>query len=356
MVAIFGAIESALKRMHGGTVPLPAVEMIDPGRCTPNGIAGVRILRDQLYFTVRINEMYLKENQSWYSVYDPLVVVVVEFNHGSSRVTIPAVIGPGMITKQAAGDQPKHGSVIFDSRVTGPHPYRGGDVDISTSFYRVRRMNYALTLFKIVEQLSGAFAGAGQVAAVAQTGAALLEGVEGLIGLGDSVYLAGQRISLVASKPFVSGFSALLAPPVPQNAAQLSVREGRLFIENGEPDLVPYRTSDFVLMSVTGSTSRQDENLLPFYGLKTEAINAISDGEEGEKRGKANLIAAYQQMRKSPDVTSAEASNLLDDWLAEFKAEQDRIRKVRAMPFEHSARVQDKLVAELNSVVRRINL
>jgi hypothetical protein len=137
------------------------------------------------------------------------------------------------------------------------------------------------------------------------------------------------------------------------------VRDRRLFIDNGASGPIAYRDSDFVLMSITGSAAREDENLLPFYGLKTEAINAISEGEEGEegeKRGRANLIAAYQQIRKSPDVAYAEASRLLDKWMAEFNAERDRMCKIRAMPYKGREPVQDALADDLNNVVRRIGL
>ena len=75
------------------------------------------------------------------------------------------------------------------------------------------------------------------------------------------------------------------------------------------------------------SKTRGDENLLPFYPLKVDALTAAWDGEDGVKRGKANLIAAYQQMRRSPDVTVAEASRLFDTWLQEFEAEKKRPSK-----------------------------
>ena len=66
--------------------------------------------------------------------------------------------------------------------------------------------------------------------------------------------------------------------------------------------------------------------------MKIDALTAVWDGEDGVKRGKANLIAAYQQMRRSPDVTAAEASRLFDTWLQEFDAEKRRAEQVRSMP------------------------
>ena len=100
---------------------------------------------------------------------------------------------------------------------------------------------------------------------IAKTGGALLEGVEGLLGLEETTYLSGHRIPMAISPldPFMSGFSALIAPPGPEGGASLRVVERRLYVEaNGNAR--PYRDSDFVLLSVTGTEARGDENLLRF--------------------------------------------------------------------------------------------
>ena len=56
---------------------------------------------------------------------------------------------------------------------------------------------------------------------------------------------------------------------------------------------------------------------------------AVFDGEDGIRRAKANLLAAYQQMRTSPDVTAAEAGQLFDAWLSEFETEKQRLERTR---------------------------
>ena len=118
----------------------------------------------------------------------------------------------------------------------------------------------------------------------------------------------------------------------------------------------PYRDLDFVLLSVTGAQARGDENLLPFYPLKIDALTAVWDGEDGVKRGKANLIAAYQQMRRSPDVTTAEANRLFEAWITEFEFEKDRAQRVKAMPIVRPQPAPDPVVQGLNDAVRRLAL
>jgi hypothetical protein len=357
MSGAFDAVVSTWNRIRTGHEPLPAVASIPPGSCRPASTAGYPINRDQTYFTLRINEMYLAENRQWWTIYDPFVVVVAEFNHGQERVVIPSIVGPNLIRKQASSDQPQYGTVLLDTRVTGPHPYRGGDVDVSVGFYRVQRANHAHTLLKVVDSLSASLGGPGELQAIAKTGGALLEGVEGLLGLQETTYLAGHRISLANSPldPFTAGFSALIAPPAPVDPGCLGVENRRLYIStNG--DSRPYRGSDFILLSIAGTSERGDENLLPFYPLKVEALTALWEGEEGVKRGKANLIAAYQQMRRSPDVTATEASRLFDAWLQEFDAERKRADQVRAMPVARSEAKLDPLSADLDDAVRRLAL
>jgi hypothetical protein len=343
--------------LRAGRQALASVAAILPQHCRPANAAGYPIARDQMYFTVRINEMHLAENRQWWTVYDPLVVVVTEFNHAQERAAIPTVIGPNLIRKQAPSDQPRYGAVLLDTRVTGPHPYRGGDVDISISFYQVQRADHARSLLRVIDSLSTSLGGPGDLPLIAKTGGALLQGVEGLLGLEETTYLAGQRISLAISPldPFTAGFSALIAPPAPADNTNLRVEERRLYIE-ADGDTRPYRDSDFVLFSIAGAEARGDENLLPFYPLKVDALTAVWDGEDGVKRGKANLIAAYQQMRRSPDVTVAEASRLFDTWLQEFEAEKKRAEQVRSMPVTRHSNKPDPLAENLNDAVRRLAL
>jgi hypothetical protein len=357
MSGIFDSVVSAWNEVRSGHQPLPTVSTVPSGRCRPAGTAGYSINRDQMYFTVRINQMHLAENRQWWTVYDPLVVVVAEFNHGQERIAVPSVIGPNLIRKQTPSDQPRFGVVLLDTRVTGPHPYRGGDVDVSVGFYRVQRANHARALLKVVDSLSASLGGPGGLQAIAKTGGALLEGVEGLLGLQETTYLAGHRISLATSPldPFTAGFSALIVPPAPEDSCSLHVDDRRLYVAT-DGDSRPYRGSDFVLLSIAGSVDRGDENLLPFYPLKVDALTSLWDGEEGVKRGKANLIAAYQQMRRSPDVTTAEASRLFDAWLQEFESERKRAEQVRSMPVARHEAKPDPLSSDLDDAVRRLAL
>src|SRR5438445_6787284 len=89
MSGVFDTVLRIWTEVRAGHEPLPTVATISPDHCRPANSAGYSIPRDRMYFTIRINEMHLAENRQWWSVYDPLVVVVTEFNHAQERVAIP---------------------------------------------------------------------------------------------------------------------------------------------------------------------------------------------------------------------------------------------------------------------------
>jgi hypothetical protein len=85
-------------------------------------------------------------------------------------------------------------------------------------------------------------------------------------------------------------------------------------------------------------------------------LNALWDGDDGVKRCKANLVAAYQQMRRSPDLTVAEAGRLFDAWLQEFENEKKRVAQVKSMPLASHEPEPDPLSREFDEAVKRLAL
>ena len=357
MTGMFDAVTAPVDGMRKGAVPTPRISRsaIRP----PPTAAGTRSPRIRC-ISSRVNELHLAgiANGGPYST---------PWSSWLPRMTMAgpgcaAVVGPSQIRTWTAMDRPRHGVVLQDCLLVGPNPYRGGNVEISMCFYRVRRTNAASSLLKVIDNLSGALPGAGEMATVAKVGSALLQGVEGLLGLEETVYLAGQRLSLTPSplNPLTAGYSALVAPPVPDDGRNLLVADRRLCIDDGK-DGVPYRGSDFVLLGLSGSAERGAESSLPFYALKADALAALGDGDDGLKRGKAAMLTAYQQMRKSPDITSRQAGEMFEAWLQEFEVEVSRYERMRALPYdgvgrEAPAAPTTELSRELNATVGRLGL
>jgi hypothetical protein len=228
---------------------------------------------------------------------------------------------------------------------------------VSVAFYEVRRVDHAQELLKVVGSVSTALGGPGEIQSVAKAGDALLQGIETLLDSRATTYIAGQRIALPSSpaEPFESIFSALIAPPIPELSRLIVNERRRLCIHDGQ-NIQPYRGSDFVLLSITGSESRGDENLLPFFPLKLDAMTTIWDGDDGLKRAKAMLTAAYQQMRKDPNVTAVEAGRLFEQWLTEFQTEKDRLERTRHLPVAPSPTTTSAAARDVSAAMRRISM
>jgi hypothetical protein len=202
------------KRVRSGVEPVFSVVNFPPNKCLPENTVGYRIAPESMSFTLRLNEMYLAENRQWWVTFDPLVVIVSEFTYGGENIAVPCIVGPGLIPDPQNAGASKYGTVLEDTLIAGPHPYRGGDVVISVRFYRVQRDNFVRSVLRTVEALSKLSANLYQLETSAAVGGAILTSIEGLLGLSTTVCLAAYRGSLVRSltRPFAAQCLALLTP------------------------------------------------------------------------------------------------------------------------------------------------
>jgi hypothetical protein len=81
---------------------------------------------------------------------------------------------------------------------------------------------------------------------------------------------------------------------------------------------------------------------------------ALWDRTDGVELAKANLTAAYQQMRKSPDLTQREVNALFDSWLLEFEEERKRVNQVGSMPDRRTRETPHELSTDIGDALRRI--
>src|SRR5512134_1453623 len=143
-----------VEKLRSSPMPLPTVSEIAHDRCLPSGVAGREIVKDNGYFTVWLNELFLAEGRNWWATYDPVAIVITEFGYGTGRVSVPIVVGPNLISAKNPGVP--HGIVLRDTCVAGPYPFRGGNVAITVILYKVKHQDYARGLLRFVESLSSA--------------------------------------------------------------------------------------------------------------------------------------------------------------------------------------------------------
>jgi hypothetical protein len=305
-----------------GKVPLPEVLTIPPTHCKPPESVGTDIEQSKDYVTIDINELFLSHARFGAALYNPLVVVTTSFIYGGKRISVPAVVGPSLLAQ--SGQKLPLGTVIHDTTVAGPYPYRGDSVVISVVLYRVRQQDYLDGLLRMVEGISNAIGVSADITMLAKVGRTLLDGLQEVCGMGRAEPIAGHRIELSPIKPagFRTSFSALIDNTTEVPTQRLRVIAGRLHLSNGDAITTPYDLTSFVLYSVKASDRRHDIDTLPFYSLYRSVLDdATKRSADAWASAKAKFAELWQQVTLSPDLTRAQAHELREVWRQELLAE-----------------------------------
>lgn len=292
------------------------------------------IREQEHYFGVTLNEIHLQYGREFHLTYDPLLYLAVDFKYGSQRVTVPRLIGPSVlgpsITK--GGGKLPHGFVVRDIRVAGPHPYRGDPVGITVVLYKIAHTDYAKRVLAFAEKLTGVVGFPADLSMAFKIGGAVVDAVETLFDMNDSVPLMGRRFELNASPR--DGFQpqqvALINSgdkPLPP----LDVRGASLVQESGEP----FIDRDYVLFDLWRTESRGvDADLLSETMVEKMYECGLAGDPESWRRGKSILLALYQQLLSSIDLTEADAERIFEKHKEKLLKCKERARLVSLMPVE----------------------
>jgi hypothetical protein len=355
--SIFQQFDNLFDLMKGAKIALPTISAFAPERCLPKGSVGEEIVKDQDYFSIEINELYLARDRRWWATYDPVVLIISEFVYGSDRIVVPKVVGPAMIENQF-GKLPL-GIVLNDTRVVGPHPFRGDRIKITVVLYRVRHDTLARELLRLVEQISTAVGVPADAGALVKVGHAILDGIESLLGLGDTEPVVGHRIELDGNRlQGLRSSSTVLSSGAREDLSDLWVDSGRLFTGEVGKSATQYEAADYVLYTLQRHTSRGEEATLPFYGLYEQALKGAlfaDDNGESWKQAKASLLSLYQQMVMSPDLTGNEADSLFSKYANDLKAKRTIAENVQKMGTKGAAPLSQQR-QKLNQAVSILDL
>jgi hypothetical protein len=184
-------LDAFVGALGSGKLPLPQVVAIPPDQCPPPGSVGAEIRKEEAYFTVRINELFLAEARVAWANYDPMVLVTSSFVYGDKTFSVPAVVGPSLVAQP--GQALPRGLLFNDTTAAGPYPYRGGPVTLSVVLYRVRHHDYARGLLRLLDGISKAIGPAADLGILSKVGGTMLDGLELLLGLGETEPVAGHR-------------------------------------------------------------------------------------------------------------------------------------------------------------------
>jgi hypothetical protein len=280
---------------------------------------------DEHYFQVRINELFLSYQQEWFTRYDPLLLVISEFEYSGQQVALPVVVGPAALGRQVY--KSAQGSRFVNVRVAGWHPYRGGALAISLALCRVPREGHSRPLLRLIEQAAGALDFATAFAAYSQVAHVVLEGVETLLGAGLLTPLLGWRSVLhPAAGGCVPDYRAIIDMPAAHlHSGALHVRDGRLVMGATPMLAAPFCGADYVLYQLARGSQRSDIASLPFSPLYEQIQQEAAHASAASwRRARARLFTLLGSLVQSPDLTPAHATLLQATISAEIQRLHER--------------------------------
>ena len=269
--------------------------------------------RDQHYFHVVINEMFLAHKRKWFTQIDPLVFVVSEFTYNKKDLVVPFIVGPSLLN-QFGGEKAPPGMIFKDTSVSGTFPYRGGGLKLSVVLCQLSVGNYASELLQVIESTAKVLDFSPLLSPYANVAEIVLQGFNTLLRLNGTTPLIGLRqpFDPNAGIPFVPSSFALIDEPNvdPQT---LWVIGNRLMQGKSKAEATPYRKFDFVLYSVVTPIKnlRDDLDTLPFAPLWDKVVSEAGQGtKDAYRSAKANMVSLAQTITLSPDLTATQRTML----------------------------------------------
>jgi hypothetical protein len=284
-------------------------------------------MKNETYFVVRINELFLSYSRKWFSTYDPVVFVTTEFIYNAEKFAVPFVVGPTMMSNKM--DRLPEGMIFQDTAVAGLHPYRGGNFILSIVLGRIRQENYLRKFIGIVEKAAATYTGgfATVVSSYAKVANVVLDGMETLFNNEDVDPLIGCRKEFMqqALDEFNSGYFLLM------NTEEKNIDENKFFVKNNKlfygdslQDARPFRDADYVLYSIIAAPRRDDIELLPFHTQFLQLQSYISDIPTTISKEQGDIINAKRYklqdtIRMSADLVRPQVKEVITDYDAELK-------------------------------------
>lgn len=318
------------QRVRSSPAQLPAQVAIPRSHVADGSSMGSAFTKDQDYFQIRFNQVFLSDRRKWWSEYDPMALAVTEFIYDKSMQAVPFIVGPSLVQKY--GQKVPAGMLFQDTRVAGIHPYRGGPVKTTVMLFRVQRQDYGRKLLNMAESAASVLDFSSALTMYVKLANVLLDGVEALFGMDTVQPVTGLRREFDpdAGDLFEPGFFALIDPhDTDFRPEQLWVRDRQLFSGDSLETATPFRAGDFILYSIVQSKTRSDDSTLPFYEQFERAKKEAGHADASSwLRARADDAVLWQRVLASPDLTEPHADELSEVYRA-------RIQKIHDYAVDH---------------------
>jgi len=286
---------------------------------------------DEAYFVVRMKEMYLGRLRLLWRKYYPVLHGFTSYAGEEEH----AIAGPGQL--QDLGDVNLDRVVVLNYRLTGPTPYKGGEVSILVGLYSVPGQDAAKALISTIGTLA-ALAGP-EATSGAKVAEVVKDGVDSILGLGDTKLQLGIRDSFFPNgNPIRSGYHVGIAAPTGEvDVSQLWVKEGRLV--KGEDPLAsrPYEDADYMVLSIERLDRRDDWPKVAGISDFNEKFGAIISDSGLDTTAKAKQLndlwpGFTQALKDSASLIRPDRERIAGDVQQQLRIQLEAQR--RGGPFE----------------------
>lgn len=343
------------------TVVYPSFR-VDPTRVIlPDGdaVETTSFASDASYIEIRIVDQFLRDQREYWNEYRPLTIVATELIFAGKRTAFPFVVGPSIL---ANVDQVKEGDNIRyrNTRVAGPAPYMGDDVDLFIGLFRMRTRNWAEQALGLLETVARAF-DATKLSNYVSIAKPLSSGLDLFFGMEDLELRLGQRDSLSGPQAIgavhrlAPGYFTLVRAEHQLDPNQFWLRNGRLCTGADNTSLTPFSEADHLVVSIQASAVRDDYTTFDFHRLLLSAIDKIWESKIEESQ--AQIIEAIRAIRQSPDLISPDKNRLMTAYVADYKAERTRKDSLeQGISFEDTVRAAVDGLSQSRNVWERAPL
>ena len=285
---------------------------------------------DQAHYVLRLREMYLRTARFLWRKFYPVLHAYTRMGATEEH----AVAGPGQLRE--LGDANLERVVNLNHRLSGPTPFRGGEVELLVGLYSVPGQDALKALVKTVGDIAGLGGIAlGQVPQIADL---VKTGVESILGLDSAELRMGVRDAFFKDNPIKTGIYVgvnAAADQVPLN--QLWFRDGRLLKGRDPMVAKAYDDFDYLVLGVESHPTRDDWRGLPVvveYEPRFQEVLARAGATPDQKRQEfKQLWGPYKAaLQAAPYLTIPDHDNIADSVGADLNR---RLKSLEAgTPFE----------------------
>ena len=288
--------------------------------------------RDQHYFVVRVNQIFLKYNRQFWTTYAPMALFVSEFDYDEDAKVVPFVVGPSMLEKNKI--ELPSGFIFSDTKVAGIHPYKGGGLKLTVILYQVKRTDLAKSLLKVIEKFASVVDLSQTLATYIKIADVLVETVAEVVGSDeDNQPIIGLRKEFDAVEGFAPGYFALIDSGKARiDVNKLWVKGNELLFGDSRETATQFTDANYVLYSIRQTTSRDDFTKLGFYGQwKVALAESWTNDRQKWKSAQANWTTLCQMMSLSPDLVTPQADALADECRELMERNHNKVKAERAV-------------------------